>query len=155
MIFPKRLIKCWCKKYKERRVITDINFKKWDFFKRFYFFYLLSEKGEGRGKEGEREEKYQLAAFCRWQDWGPNPQPRHAPWLGIKPLTFCFAGWCPANQSALVSAEKIASLQRFSCYFNINAYCMKCTYRKELKSYMCTLMNIYKSSHTSPPPRSR
>ena len=26
--------------------------------------------------------------------WGPGPQPRHVPWLGIKPATLWFAGWC-------------------------------------------------------------
>ena len=25
--------------------------------------------------------------------WGPDLQPKHVPWLGIKPATFAFAGW--------------------------------------------------------------
>ena len=25
--------------------------------------------------------------------WGPGPQPRHVPWLGIEPATLWFAGW--------------------------------------------------------------
>ena len=27
-------------------------------------------------------------------NWGPEPQPRHVPWLGIKPGTFPLAGRC-------------------------------------------------------------
>ena len=26
--------------------------------------------------------------------WGPGLQPRHVPWLGLKPGTFWFTGWC-------------------------------------------------------------
>ena len=26
-------------------------------------------------------------------NWGPDPKPRHVPWLGIEPVTFQFAGW--------------------------------------------------------------
>ena len=25
--------------------------------------------------------------------WGTGQQPRHVPWLGIKPVTLCFTGW--------------------------------------------------------------
>ena len=28
------------------------------------------------------------------QNRGPGLQPRHVPWLGIKPVTLCFSGWC-------------------------------------------------------------
>ena len=27
-------------------------------------------------------------------DWGPGPQPRHVPWLGIEPATLWFSGLC-------------------------------------------------------------
>ena len=56
-----------------------------------------------RGMEGEREgEKYlcersidQLPTNCA--DWGPNPQHSHVLWLGIEPMTFQIARWCPSN----------------------------------------------------------
>ena len=47
-------------------------------------------------KERERNinvrEKHQLVAFCRHPNQGPNPQPRHEPWVRIKPTTFQFMG---------------------------------------------------------------
>ena len=43
--------------------------------------------------EGEREEKHQcVVASCAPPHWGPGPQPRHVPWLGIELVTFCFPG---------------------------------------------------------------
>ena len=51
------------------------------FFKGFYLFIFRQ-----RGREGERErEKYQCVV-ASWY-WGPGPQPRHVPWLGIEPAT--------------------------------------------------------------------
>ena len=58
-----------------------------------------------RGREGEREgkiiidvrEKHRLVAFHMCLYRGPNPQPRHVPLLGIKPVTFQFVGQCPTN----------------------------------------------------------
>ena len=53
-------------------------------------------EGEGREKERERNinmrGKHQLAASCTCPDWGRDPQPRHVPFLGIEPVTFCFMG---------------------------------------------------------------
>ena len=31
--------------------------------------------------------------LSRVPTWGPGPQPRHVPWLGIEPATLWFAGW--------------------------------------------------------------
>ena len=52
-------------------------------------------------------EKHQSVASCMQHhlDWGPKPQPRHMPWLGIEPATFCFAGWCSTNWATLVRAS--------------------------------------------------
>ena len=53
-----------------------------------------------RGREAERErEKHRYArdtlmsCFSHAPNWGPGPQPRHVPWLGIEPATFWVAGW--------------------------------------------------------------
>ena len=53
------------------------------FFKDFIYLFLE------RGKEGKRErEKYQhVVASHVAPHWGPGPQPRHVPWLGIEPAT--------------------------------------------------------------------
>ena len=66
------------------------------FFLRF-FVYLLLERGEGREKERERNinvwEIHRVVASHTPPIWGPGTQPRHVPWLGIKPAaTFWFAG---------------------------------------------------------------
>ena len=59
------------------------------FFKRFYLF-ILRERGREREREGEKHQCV-VASHCT-PHWGPGLQPRHVPWLGIKPATFRFAG---------------------------------------------------------------
>ena len=56
---------------------------------------LISETGEGRGKEKKRNIDW--LPFCTCPDWRLNWQPGHVPWLGIEPSTFWFTGWCPIN----------------------------------------------------------
>ena len=36
--------------------------------------------------------------------WGPGLQPRHVPWLGIKPVTLWFTGWCSIHWATPVRA---------------------------------------------------
>ena len=50
----------------------------------FWRFSLFLERGEGRKKERERSNNAWLPLTC-FPQWGPGPQPRHVPWLGIKP----------------------------------------------------------------------
>ena len=68
-------------------------------------------RGEGKEKERERNikvwEKHWLVASLMSSNQGPNPQPKHVPWLGIEPATFCFAGRCPNNWATAVRARKI------------------------------------------------
>ena len=40
--------------------------------------------------ETSMQEKHQLADALTCPNWGLNLQPRHVPWLGIKPVPFCF-----------------------------------------------------------------
>ena len=58
-----------------------------NFFKGF--IYLFLERGEGREKEGE--ETSMCAYLSPGPHWGHGSQPRHAPWLGLKPGTSWFA----------------------------------------------------------------
>ena len=37
--------------------------------------------------------------------WGPGPQPRHVPWLGIEPVTLGFSGWCSVHWATLARAD--------------------------------------------------
>ena len=52
------------------------------------FLYLFLDRGEGKEKERERNIIVWLLLECPHQ--GPGPQPRHVPWLGIKPATLWF-----------------------------------------------------------------
>ena len=65
------------------------------------FFFIL-ERGEEGEKERERiinvREKHRSVVSCTCPDWGTNLQPRHVPWLGIKPTS-------------------LASTQQFQIYF--------------------------------------
>ena len=56
------------------------------FFLRFYLF-IFRERGRERGRETSMHGCFSHAPY-----WGPGPQPRHVPWLGIQPATLCFTG---------------------------------------------------------------
>ena len=55
------------------------------------FIYLFSERGEGRDNEGKKNTNVWLPLTCPL-NWGPGPQPRHVPWVGIELATLWFAG---------------------------------------------------------------
>ena len=84
------------------------------FFKRFYLFF------RERGRKGEREgKKHQCVVASHAPPyWGPGPQPRHVPWLGIGPATLCFADPCSIPWTTPARAEssifKIAKRNVFS-----------------------------------------
>ena len=54
------------------------------------FIYLFLKRGEGREKK--REKHQCVVASHVPQPWGPGPQPRHVPWLGIELVTLWFTG---------------------------------------------------------------
>ena len=63
----------------------------------FYFLRIYLFSFRERGREGEREgEKHRcvrdtwISCLSHNPNWGPGPQPRHVPWLGIEPVTFLF-----------------------------------------------------------------
>ena len=53
------------------------------------FIYLFLDRGEGW--ERGRETSMCGCLLCALY-WGPGPQPRHVPWLGIEPAIFWFKG---------------------------------------------------------------
>ena len=62
------------------------------------FIYLLLEREKRRKK---RRETWSVASpTC--PDRGSDSQPRHVPWQGTKPVTFCFASCHPTNWATLV-----------------------------------------------------
>ena len=75
-----------------QRTYGCISFKFCVFYKYFFiknlFIYFL-ERGEGREKARTTSVPGCLS-YAPY--WGPGPQPRHVPWLGIEPATLCFAG---------------------------------------------------------------
>ena len=61
----------------------------------FYFFkdliYLFSERGEGRGKEGEKhrcERATSISCLLLTPNWGPGPQHKHVLRQGLKQWAF-------------------------------------------------------------------
>ena len=54
------------------------------------FIYLFLERGKGGRNRGR--ETSMCGCFSHTLNWGPGPQPRHVPWLGIEPATLWFAG---------------------------------------------------------------
>ena len=68
---------------------------------------------EGRERNIDVREKDQLVASCMLpdqglsQDQGPNPQPRHVPWPGIKPAAFRLWDNTPINSAKPARATHI------------------------------------------------
>ena len=47
--------------------------------------------------------------------WGPGHQPRHVPWLGIKPARLWFTGWYSIHWATPARAEK--NIIKYHIYF--------------------------------------
>ena len=68
-----------------------------------YFVLFIFREKEGKGKQlSLREGEKQRLPEIHWSligylshtpNWGPGPQPRHVPWLGIELATLWFTGW--------------------------------------------------------------
>ena len=61
------------------------------FVKVLYLFIL--QRGAGKEKERERNISVWLPLMCP-PNWGPGPQPRHVPRLGIELAALWFVGPC-------------------------------------------------------------
>ena len=104
-----------------KRKITEVqcHFYHIIFFKKD-FIYLFLERGE-RGRKRWRE-----TSLCGYLShapyWGPWPQPRHVPWLGIESVTLWFAGrhsinWAtPARIYHIISRVHIINMTYDCCW---------------------------------------
>ena len=59
-------------------------------FPKVLFIYLFLERGKGAGKKRGRETSV-CGCLLHSSQWGPGPQPRLVPWLGMEPATLWFA----------------------------------------------------------------
>ena len=100
------------------------------------FIYILLEREEGREKERERNINVWLPLTCPHQ--GPGPQPRHVPWLEIKPMTLWFTGQHSTHWTTLARASFcIFGFLYFSC--SVIWYCFQ--YCRELTLLSVALLN--------------
>ena len=79
------------------------------FFKDFIYFIFRE-----RGREGERVRNINVWLPLAWPLMGPCPQPRHVPWLGIKPAMLCFTGLHSIHWA--IWARACLHLNREKCY---------------------------------------
>ena len=59
------------------------------FFKKRFYLFIFRE-GKGRRKRGRETSMCGCLSYTPY--WGPGPQPRHVPWLGIELATLWFTG---------------------------------------------------------------
>ena len=58
--------------------------------------FIFRERGSEREREGEKHwcaRDTSIGCLLHAPNWGPSPQPKHVPWLGIEPMTFWFSSW--------------------------------------------------------------
>ena len=83
--------------------------------------YSFLERGEGRRKRGR--ETSMCGCLSHAPYWGPDPQPRHVPWLGIEPEPFVLQSGhlIHINPQSHTSQSKLTALliHIFKCLFEI------------------------------------
>ena len=77
-------------------------------------FYLFLKRGEARERNISVREKHQSDASCMRPNWGPNPQPRHVLWPGIKLATFCFVQPHPTQLSHTGQGQSLHSFKEYN-----------------------------------------
>ena len=85
-------------------LLTYLSFK--PFLKDFILLLFILRE---RGKEGERENVWLPLSSTLY--WGPGPQPRHVPWLGVKQQTLWISGqrsihWATAARGRTLYLKK-------------------------------------------------
>ena len=76
-----------------------LSFLFFSFFKRFYsvIFRERGREGEGDGEKHRCVEESLIGCLSHAPIQASGPQPRHVSWLGIKAVTFQFAGRHPTH----------------------------------------------------------
>ena len=77
---------------------------KLSWLKALCFLKILIIFKEG-GRKGERERETSISCLSHASNWRPDLQPKHAPWLRIKPVIFWFAEWHPIPRTTPVRAD--------------------------------------------------
>ena len=75
---------------------------------------------------GERKSRRETSMCERYiehllhtPNWGPGPQPRHVPWLGIEPVIFQSVGQCPPHWATPARARQILLKQVKPYHFSM------------------------------------
>ena len=87
-------------------------------------FYLFTSRERGREKERETS---MCGCLLSSPYRGLGSQPRHVPWLGIKPVTFWFTGWHSIHWAA---PDRAKSIKYYHCHFTIWREKYPCRYAK-------------------------
>ena len=88
------------------------------FKKKRFYLYIFRESGrEGEKKGGKHQWRRDtwISCFSYIPDWGPGPQSRHVPWLGIEPMTFqftrqCSTHWATSARHVICDTEHLCPL---------------------------------------------
>ena len=94
--------------------ITSVSF----FFKVLFIYFYREGKRVREGVKHERNNQLPLTG----SHWGPGPQPRHVPWLGIKPATFQFTGWPSIHWATPARANNITFISALKRWTLIKAH---------------------------------
>ena len=83
----------------------------------FSLFILFLERGEGRGKDKERNidvRNIDQLPLVRTLTRDPTCNLGHVPWPGTEtePAIFCFAGWHPTNWATVVRVTVVSFYSR-------------------------------------------
>ena len=97
------------------------------FFKDYIYFQRQGERERNRGRETSL-----CGCSSHIPHWGPGPHPRHVPWLGIEPVTLCFAVQCSIHWATPAKAHNC-----FSTWIYWHVECI------QFFSHMYAIMNLF------------
>ena len=119
---------------------------------KIFYLFIFRE----RGRQGEKHRYARGTAISHLSHtptWGPSPQPRHVPWLGIEPVILWSAGrhsihWATPGRAILViilsEQNKMWLVKSYHTYLYTYPYAMCIYFTKGIKSfpfYIMTLLN--------------